>query len=912
MQVAQRFGQGVDLVVQAVDGGERRVLGRGEVFGVAMQPVAEAALVDVEGGRLVALAFEEVRDGADPGAVLDLGHPHGHVVAREGGQVQPARIGLPAGGPGRDGLGRHGPRDAVALAQLAAQVEQHLAVVHGFHALGDDLAVEGPRQAEHAFEDGQVVGVVEHVAHEALVDLELVHGQALEVGQRGVAGAEVVQREGHAHVAAGHHDLGDAGQVAQSAGLQHLQLQVAVLHLGVGGQAGAQALHEIGLLQLARTQVDADRQVQAGGAPGVHLLQGGLHHPLADVERQRVVLDDGQEAAGRQQAAVRVLPADQRFGPDDLARAHVHLGLVVQHELVVEQGVADVLDALVVAAHAAVLLGIEDVAAVLAGQLGLVHGLVGLAQQLVGIDLFGLRVGGQAQAGRDLQRQLADGHGLGGGGQHAVDHGQGLFGVAEVLHHGDELIAPDARQRVALAQGVADARGQCHQQLVTGFVAVAVVHRLEAVEVEVEHGQPQPAPLGLGHGLFQAVGQQGAVGQASEGVVVGVELQLQLVLFEGGDVGEQREVLAHHALFVAHGADGLHLGVVLAVLAAVPQLALPVALVLQLLPHRHVEAALLAARFQEARVVAQGFLAAVAGDAAEGLVDVDDAAVFRGDHDAFAGVREHAGGQVQALFGLLAFDGQAGQAGDLLDQADVLGRGRAGRAVVDGEGAQHLAVRREDGLRPAGAHAGAVGQLAVALPQRVGLDVFDHHALGGVGRGAATAHAGPDGDAVHRRVVVRRQAGCGAQLQVLALVIEQQDAAQHGGVERLDAAHRGLQQGGQVVAIGQLLEDVAAELLEAFGLLAPAHVGEGADHAHRPAIGFALHDGAAAEHPQLLAAAVEHAVFAGEGRGVAAQVALQLGLHALQVVGMDLGDPGVGALAASAAVDTHRAQPAAR
>jgi hypothetical protein len=56
-------------------------------------------------------------------------------------------------------------------------------VLDSFHALGDHLAPEGRRQAEDAFENGQIVGVVEHVAHEALVDLEVCHGQALEVSQ---------------------------------------------------------------------------------------------------------------------------------------------------------------------------------------------------------------------------------------------------------------------------------------------------------------------------------------------------------------------------------------------------------------------------------------------------------------------------------------------------------------------------------------------------------------------------------------------------------------------------------------------------------------------------------------------------------------------------------------------------------
>jgi hypothetical protein len=37
------------------------------------------------------------------------------------------------------------------------------------------------------------------VADEALVDLQLVHREALEVAQAGIAGAEIVDRQAHAH-----------------------------------------------------------------------------------------------------------------------------------------------------------------------------------------------------------------------------------------------------------------------------------------------------------------------------------------------------------------------------------------------------------------------------------------------------------------------------------------------------------------------------------------------------------------------------------------------------------------------------------------------------------------------------------------------------------------------------------------
>ena len=276
---------------------------------------------------------------------------------------------------------------------------------HGLYAFGDHLALEGSSQSDNALQNGQVIGVVEHVAHKALVDLEQRHAQALEVGQRRVAGAKVVQRKLHTNAGAIVNHLRHLHHVIERAGLQYLQFNAARLHLRVLCQDRLQARHKVTLLQLARADVDAHRQVQPGGVPHFHLMHGAFKHPLAHLDGQRVVFDDVQEGHRRQQAFFRVLPADQGLGSRHLAAAHVDLGLVVQHELAALQCHANAPQAFVMVAQAAVMRGIKHTAAVLARHFGLVHGLVGLAQELVGIDVLRLRVEGDAQAGRNLQAQ---------------------------------------------------------------------------------------------------------------------------------------------------------------------------------------------------------------------------------------------------------------------------------------------------------------------------------------------------------------------------------------------------------------------------------------------------------------------------------------------------------------------------
>ncbi len=102
-------------------------------------------------------------------------------------------------------------------------------------------------------------------------------------------------------------------------------------------------------------------------------------------------------------------------------------------------------------------------------------------------------------------------------------------------------------------------------------------------------------------------------------------------------------------LCIAHRADGLHFHKQLAAFAPVPDFAVPVVFFQQAFPHGLKVSLVVPTRAEQPRVAPQHLVAAVAGDAAESGIDVDNAAVWRGDHDALAGVGEHAGGQLQGL-----------------------------------------------------------------------------------------------------------------------------------------------------------------------------------------------------------------------------------------------------------------------
>ena len=73
---------------------------------------------------------------------------------------------------------------------MAAEFDQRVAVAHGFHAFGDDVVIERMRHAYDPVDDAAVLRILEHVAHEAVVDFHRFHQQAAKIGERRRAGAE--------------------------------------------------------------------------------------------------------------------------------------------------------------------------------------------------------------------------------------------------------------------------------------------------------------------------------------------------------------------------------------------------------------------------------------------------------------------------------------------------------------------------------------------------------------------------------------------------------------------------------------------------------------------------------------------------------------------------------------------------
>src|SRR5690606_35508887 len=104
------------------------------------------------------------------------------------------------------------------------------------HAFGDDVDAGAAGQADDGLHDGQVVGVVGQAGDEAAVEFEYVDRQALEVGQRGVTGAEVVQGDGDAEGAQAGEGLGGDFDVGKQGAFGQLQTQARGRQAACGGE----------------------------------------------------------------------------------------------------------------------------------------------------------------------------------------------------------------------------------------------------------------------------------------------------------------------------------------------------------------------------------------------------------------------------------------------------------------------------------------------------------------------------------------------------------------------------------------------------------------------------------------------------------------------------------------------------
>ena len=177
-----------------------------------------------------------------------------------------------------------------------------------------------------------VLVVAVQLPDERTVHLQHGYRQLLEIGQRRVARAEIVDGDVETGTGQGVQLGHRQGHVLHQAGFGHLQLQV----FG-GNSAGAddidQPAGEIRLHQLHRRDVDRQGEIVGNRllpAPASQGRERFKDHPAADAQDLATGLGDGHELPRGNPAVRRAFPAQQRLGANNVPGGQGHLGLVRQ------------------------------------------------------------------------------------------------------------------------------------------------------------------------------------------------------------------------------------------------------------------------------------------------------------------------------------------------------------------------------------------------------------------------------------------------------------------------------------------------------------------------------------------------------------------------------------------------------
>jgi hypothetical protein len=191
--------------------------------------------------------------------------------------------------------------------------QQKLDLLRSFHPFRDHPQLQAVRHRDDGRHQRSVILICADVAHKRLVNLERMHRKALQVGQAGIAGAEIVQRQLDSHVT-------QLDELAKRALVMLHQNAFGDLQLegGSGNPCFVQDFPdqaaEVGLFQLPGRQVDGHFQLRVVGiAPDFQLLAGLAQCPLADRHDQAGLFRIGDECATGNRLGSRRLPAQQRF-----------------------------------------------------------------------------------------------------------------------------------------------------------------------------------------------------------------------------------------------------------------------------------------------------------------------------------------------------------------------------------------------------------------------------------------------------------------------------------------------------------------------------------------------------------------------------------------------------------------------
>ena len=348
--------------------------------------------------------------------------------------------------------GLNGLVEEEALTQLAAEILQAVQLLLQLDPFGDRLQLQRFAQRDHRARERRLRVASAHIVDERLVDLEDVDREALQVSERRVAGAEIVDRETNAERLERVQPLENRRALLHEHTLGDLEHEMARIEPAVAERA-PHIVHHVLALQLVSRDVDRERERLSRRALSACQPDGLparlAHHPAAERNDQPRLLGQRNERERREHPARGMIPAHERLDAGDLARLQQDDRLIEQRELVAVDRVAQIgleLEPLHrLGVHARFVAAVLSLPALLRD----VHRHVRVAQQ-VARGVIRVRDGDPDARGREhflpLEMERVP-HQL----EHALDDGHGRIVVRRILDEDRELVAAEARDRVRRA-----------------------------------------------------------------------------------------------------------------------------------------------------------------------------------------------------------------------------------------------------------------------------------------------------------------------------------------------------------------------------------------------------------------------------------------------------------------------------
>ena len=402
---------------------------------------------------------------------------------------------------------------------VAIAIAQEACLGFGFDAFGDNGEGEILAHGDGGFHQLLILRAMLRVADHAAVDVDGIEAEAIECGQGGVTGAEIVDGDANAQHANLPENLDGLAHIRQQRALGHAQFEQPRIDPR-DTHDPPQVMREIRIRKLPCREVDAHGQWLARRLLNGHAFATcGFDDPFADRDDEPAFLGDRKKLPWQDFAQLGVSPAQQGFHAGDLAGGQIMLVLVVQAEFPMLQRLTQgdfQTHALQAQLAVGLLVKVEFVATFF---LGVIHGDVGrLEQRLLVFGILGITADAHTDGHAEfLAEQVI---GLADGRQDAIGHDCQVALITLFRQQNHEFVTGQTGDDIALAHRFLQPSSDLLQQGVAGVMPQGVVDQLEVIQVQEQDRQWAVITLGQRQELGQHVAEERTIGQPGQDIVL--------------------------------------------------------------------------------------------------------------------------------------------------------------------------------------------------------------------------------------------------------------------------------------------------------------------------------------------------------------------------------------------------------